>query len=416
MKSFIHIAQSTGLMPFPGDAGERVLAMQYEYLKHRIPLLYLTVGFYFMIAMAFVFTEIEVKTIYDLILSYLLPAVIIPLSIIRTIIWYRRRWIPFDKEKTAKILISLTAVSGLICILCGIWAVMAWHAGSSEQRYFIPLIIAMGAFSVAYCLAIVPFSATFNILAALLPINITLLFEGETFLTVVSITVITAMFFLLELLRRHYRHMVDMIALQVKMHDLACTDALTGLLNRRALIAEFSTIMGNAAYEKDWELNSQKQKNIYLKQKNEDEDNDININISIAMIDLDGFKPINDNYGHATGDIMLRMIAERMVDTIEEFGLIARLGGDEFAIMFVDKPVQFSRDFLKNLSRHLSEPYCIDGKDYLVGISYGIAHSDNKNAEIDTLLSEADANLYAMKRQKKEVAATQEVQSFSARA
>ncbi len=402
MKQF---AQSTGLIPCDGVVGERILEMQYQQLVSLIPLLYLTVGFYFLMAIIFVVTQVEIDSTYDIIMSYMLPCIVVPLSITRTLIWYRRRSAPFDAEKVAKILISLTLVSGLICIISGIWSVMAWYSNANDQRFFIPLIMAMGAFSVAYCLSIIPFSAAFNLVAALLPLNLVMLFSGETFLIAVAVTVMIAMIYLTALLRRHFYNMVRMIELQVQMHDLANTDILTGLLNRRALIEEYrTTVYGESnslvslmvSDEDTDEDNQQPQSAISNSMK---VDSEIT-NITMVMLDLDGFKPINDIYGHEAGDKMLKMIASRMAKHIGEYGTIARIGGDEFAILFVNKPVQFCHQMIESLSYILSAPYVIDGEEKSVGISYGLAHNDDNIGSIERLLSKADAELYNMKAQK----------------
>lgn len=402
MKQF---AKSTGLIPWDGVVGERILEMQYQQLVSLIPLLYLTVGFYFSMAIIFVITQVEIDSNYDIVMSYMLPCIVVPLSITRTFIWYRRRSVPFDAEKVAKILISLTVVSGLICVISGIWSVMAWYSNANDQRFFIPLIMAMGAFSVAYCLSIIPFSAAFNLIAALMPISLVMMFSGETFLIAVALTVMISMIYLTALLRRHFYNMVRMIELQVQMHDIANTDILTGLLNRRALIEKYrTTVYGESnslvslmvSDEDTAEDNQEPQTAMSNSMK---VDSEIT-NITMVMLDLDGFKPINDIYGHETGDKMLKMIASRMTKHIDEYGTIARIGGDEFAILFVNKPVQFCCQMIESLSYILSEPYLIEDGEKSIGISYGLAHKDDNIGTIEKLLSKADAELYNMKAQK----------------
>ncbi len=368
--------QNTGLKPYDGELGVNVLCLQYEHLRKHIPLLYLTICFYFILAVVFIANEVNADNLGGKMASYILPIIVIPLALIRAIIWHRRRNDPFDAEKAAKIMINLTSVSALIGVMCGLWAVFAWQAESSGQKFYLPLIMAMGGFSVAYCLAIIPFSAILNLSLAVFPISCVLLVSGETLFVAISITVITAMVYLMGLLRRHFAQMVNMTKLQLQMQKQANTDMLTGLLNRRAFRDTFAKL-----------------------KLQEGEDN--NSHISVAMIDLDKFKPINDQHGHATGDILLQMIAKRMCDEIRDTGYIARLGGDEFAVIFNDKPVQYCREYLKTLSLQLSQPYHIEDNSYHVGISYGIAHDIVKDADLGNLLSQADAALYRMKAIKK---------------
>lgn len=383
------IAISTGLLPKPGELGEHLLAMQYEHLKNHIPLLYLTIGFYFAMAVIFIASQIPYESVNHIVAGFILPSIIVPFSFLRTVIWYRRRHDKFEAEKVKKIIISLTAISSTLAILCGYWAVLSWTINSVDNRSYLALIMAMGGFSVAYCLSIVPIAATFSLIAALLPLNIVMLFSGETFLMAAGLTVTIAILYFVGLLRRHHMQMIQMIELQLQMHDLAHTDPLTGLLNRRALIEEYSEITdgdGNSAPD-------------YL--KTDCKDSDVS-NITMVMMDLDSFKPINDKLGHAAGDIMLKMIADRMRAHIGEYSLIARIGGDEFAIMFVNKPRQFCQQMVGSLSHILSEGYPIDGEQRYVGISYGLAHDSGDISSIEKLLSRADKKLYIMKAKKKQ--------------
>lgn len=120
---------------------------------------------------------------------------------------------------------------------------------------------------------------------------------------------------------------------------------------------------------------------------------------TLILIDLDGFKAINDTYGHDVGDRVLVEVAQRFRNTSRGGEFIARLGGDEFA-MFVTG--ELSRDQLQTLgeriirsvqsSLHFSLP------DLAVGASIGIATATSKHTTLDAVLVEADDALYAAKR------------------
>ncbi len=376
MKKLHEFYQKTGLIPYDGELGVNLLSLQYEHLRRHIPFLYITICFYFILAAVFISSQVDSQDLAGVLASHILPIIVISFSLVRAFTWYKRRHDLFDAKIAAKTMISLTYISALIASMCGLWAVFAWQSENSAEKFYIPLIIAMGGFSVAYCLAIIPFSAMLNLFLALFPISCILFFSGEALLVVISITLITAMFYLMGLLRRHFAQMVNMTELQQQMQKQANTDMLTGLLNRWAF---------NDAYEKIQQYDREVTDH----------------HISVAMIDLDKFKPINDRYGHATGDILLTMIAQRMRNEIDETCYIARIGGDEFAVIFYDQPIQYCREYLKKLSLKLSEPYHIGDNYHNVGISYGIAHDTIDNAELGILLSRADAALYRMKARKK---------------
>ena len=87
--------QNTGLKPYDGELGVNVLCLQYEHLRKHIPLLYLTICFYFILAVVFIANEVNADNLGGKMASYILPIIVIPLALIRAIIWHRRRNDPF---------------------------------------------------------------------------------------------------------------------------------------------------------------------------------------------------------------------------------------------------------------------------------------------------------------------------------
>jgi diguanylate cyclase len=143
---------------------------------------------------------------------------------------------------------------------------------------------------------------------------------------------------------------------------LARTDELTMLPNRRRLIAEiqnFATRQG-----------------------------------SLLLLDLDGFKPVNDTYGHEAGDRVLQQVAQRFTRALPTGSLLARLGGDEFGVLVDGSPAAVMEIALA-LRGTLSYPFLIDGHEISIGVSIGIADNDGA----DDLLLRADNAMYAAKRQ-----------------
>jgi len=121
--------------------------------------------------------------------------------------------------------------------------------------------------------------------------------------------------------------------------------------------------------------------------------------LALFYIDLDGFKPVNDELGHEVGDKLLCDVAERLTNSVRSCDSVARLGGDEFAIL-VDG-VEDERQ-LEAITRRFAQafeaPFVIDGHDLDVGASIGRAVWPAEVAELDTLLREADAAMYEVKR------------------
>jgi diguanylate cyclase len=143
---------------------------------------------------------------------------------------------------------------------------------------------------------------------------------------------------------------------------LARTDELTMLPNRRRLISEIP----NFASRKG----------------------------SLMLLDLDGFKPVNDSYGHEVGDKVLQQVAQRFSRAMPSSALLARLGGDEFGIL-IDGSQEAVMEIALAIRGTLSYPFVIDGHQISIGVSIGIADNDGG----DDLLLRADNAMYAAKRQ-----------------
>ena len=143
---------------------------------------------------------------------------------------------------------------------------------------------------------------------------------------------------------------------------LARTDDLTTLPNRRRLISEIQSFAVRRG--------------------------------SLLLLDLDGFKPVNDTYGHEVGDKVLQQVAQRFSRALPNNALLARLGGDEFGIL-VDGSNESVMEIALALRGTLSYPFLIDGHEVSIGVSIGIADNDGAS----DLLQRADNAMYAAKRQ-----------------
>jgi len=116
------------------------------------------------------------------------------------------------------------------------------------------------------------------------------------------------------------------------------------------------------------------------------------------FLDLDGFKPVNDKFGHPKGDAVLRAVAKRLVDEVGADGHVGRMGGDEFAIVIPDAQ---SRKLVELLAGRIigsiKEPYMIDQTEIRIGVSIGCAFGPIDGATVDDLILKADLALYQAK-------------------
>ena len=166
--------------------------------------------------------------------------------------------------------------------------------------------------------------------------------------------------------------------------DLAMRDPLTGIRNRRGL----TEAMESGEFAEAWASGAP---------------------MMLALADLDGFKPVNDTYGHPAGDELLKQIAHRLDREVERRGVVARLGGDEFAMLLLLDPADpdaAAEDAARRLMGVVRVPFTLhpDGQggggasvQVRVGLSLGIALAPEDAEEPTELMRRADSALYRAK-------------------
>ncbi|WBB56847.1 EAL domain-containing protein [Verrucosispora sp. WMMD573] len=176
-----------------------------------------------------------------------------------------------------------------------------------------------------------------------------------------------------------------MARLTVEQHQLAGLDPLTGLPNRKALLAE---------------VNEQVHRHAERAARGEPE-----TRLALLLIDLDRFKNVNDALGHAVGDRLLVEVSARLTDVVAPPQMVARLGGDEFAIVMTALTgVDQARTLADQVVQALAEPVPLDGLPLDVGGSIGIALFPDHGEDFATLMRHADVAMYDAKHRNDTVA------------
>ncbi|WP_344751178.1 GGDEF domain-containing protein, partial [Micromonospora olivasterospora] len=176
-----------------------------------------------------------------------------------------------------------------------------------------------------------------------------------------------------------------MARLSAEQEQLAALDPLTGLPNRKALLAEVA-----------------EQVHLHAERAAKGAPD---AHLALLLIDLDRFKNVNDALGHAVGDRLLVEVSARLAGAVSEGALLARLGGDEFAIVSTRLTgVDDARDTAERLARALAEPVSLDGLPLDVGGSIGIAIFPEHGEDFATLMRHADVAMYDAKQRNDTVA------------
>lgn len=189
-------------------------------------------------------------------------------------------------------------------------------------------------------------------------------------LILVSVATIGMIVFVYESLRAKAE--ASLRQTREKLHQLAHTDMLTGLPNRTDFYNRLPLALQQA------------------RQSGE--------HLAVLFIDLDDFKPINDTYGHETGDKLLQQAAARLQDELRHSDFIARFGGDEFTAILPGVGNQQEVAAIANkLIAALSSPFTINGHHCRIGVSIGIGLFPDCADDVDTLVQLADHAMYMAK-------------------
>ena len=173
------------------------------------------------------------------------------------------------------------------------------------------------------------------------------------------------------------RDVTDRIRTEQTIHRLAFFDALTELPNRRLLMDRLELLLA-AAHRN-------------------------NLVGAILFVDLDHFKNVNDARGHATGDALLRQVAQRLSTMLRSEDTVARIGGDEFVILIPGNGSDFvagaqnAMAIAEKVREALAEPFHIDGQAYGSGASIGVTMLPRAGQTTEDLLREADTAMYRAK-------------------
>jgi diguanylate cyclase (GGDEF)-like protein len=155
-----------------------------------------------------------------------------------------------------------------------------------------------------------------------------------------------------------------------EVREQARTDELTDLPNRRALLEQAQTVLGDATARTP---------------------------AALLLLDLDGFKEVNDSLGHHAGDQLLRQVGPRLHPILGPGDLLARLGGDEFAVLLPDAGLDDAQDLARSLRELILEPFTVEGIRLHVGVSIGVSTAPVPAATVQELLRCADVAMYAAK-------------------
>jgi diguanylate cyclase (GGDEF)-like protein len=366
-------------------AGRALLEERYRALQRQIPLIYAValtnfVGLYLA-------TGGQVDTVH----SPVPP--LVAFVLLRLIHWVRVRNRVLPPRAVVNELRKTLLYAFVISIAFSSVALQVLKTDDAAQAGHVALFGSLAAVGCAYGLSSYPAAARIPLLFLGLPIAIWLIWSWETAQTGMGLALGVVTMLILRLLQVHNRAFSTLVESRseisverqrarkaekranlekAKAKRIADTDPLTGLANRRAFLRLLEGL--SARTEKGGG------------------------SFALAMVDLDGFKPINDTFGHATGDAVLQGVGSRLGSAVKSDAAIARTGGDEFAVLLPGVSTMAEAQRVgEALCVALQEPFVVDGREFRISGCCGLALCVGGDSNVTDALIRADTALYRAK-------------------
>ncbi|MEF9673383.1 putative bifunctional diguanylate cyclase/phosphodiesterase [Pseudomonas sp. MWU13-2100] len=358
------------LMSVPHD-NPKLLKAQYLALSRQLPLMYLVL---LLNMWALAFTHLAVAPFW---LTLVIPLVMTVICVARACMWLRstRRLPPAD----AQILASLRRTNQLVPIIAGAftaWSLALYPYGDAYSQSHVAFFMGITVIVCIFCMMHLRPAA----LTTTLVVNVAfVIFFASTHnpaFIATAVNVLLVSLAMLVILQHHYRDFTHLVNVQAQTEQLsnenlrlANQDSLTGLPNRRQFFTTLERAMSQA-------ITGQK-------------------GLAVGILDLDGFKPVNDLYGHSVGDKILVMVGQRLRQLVGATVHVARLGGDEFALVLEggldDEDLHA---FGKTLCEQLHVEFLLVDVPIQIGATLGIATFPQHAASAMELFEYADYALY----------------------
>jgi len=367
-------------------AGRALLEQRYRALQRQIPLLY-TVALTNMLGL-------HLATGGSITNPYSLSTLLVALVILRLGYWLKVRNRQLPPETILRELTKTWLYALVISVGFAVYALRLLDTVPSADHTYVILFGSLAAVGCAYGVSSYAGAARLPLLLLGLPLAARLVLYGDPAHIGMGVSIALVMLLILRLLGIHNRGFDRLVqshtaieeererarraerlakAEKAKAKLIADTDPLTGLANRRAFLRALSRRCGAIAKSGG--------------------------GFALAMVDLDGFKPINDTFGHAAGDMVLQEVGRRLQGASGEAAFIARTGGDEFAILL---PGIRNEDAAKSVGAGvcaaLQEKFVVEGREFRISGCCGLALLTRSDCHVEEALIRADTALYRAKQ------------------
>ncbi|WP_143589735.1 putative bifunctional diguanylate cyclase/phosphodiesterase [Thalassospira mesophila] len=334
-------------------------------------------------------------------LTLVFPGILTVICVVRSIHWIRARNQLDDTDAAIRLLQRIRVVAVAVSVLFTAWWLALYSYGDDLHRGHVAYFAAVTAIGCVFCLLQFPAAALSVVIVALGSNVIFFAFNGTPVYFAIALNLATVFAVIIYFIRNYYTTFSGLLSSQLVLEEkhrqtlelsqqnekLAHCDALTGLANRR----DYFNCLNNmiVAAEK---LAGKMAENIAV-------DAYKSTRFAVFLIDLDGFKPVNDVHGHLVGDEILIHAGKRICDVLGEEGYVARLGGDEFGVILRNYDSETTLETLSaRICERLNAPFESKGGPVQLSGTVGIATFPAAARTANGLFERADFALYHAKR------------------
>ncbi|NNE22901.1 MAG: EAL domain-containing protein [Rhizobiales bacterium] len=355
-------------------------AVRHSLLAQQLPLLYI------MMLIAAVLVLFTFRNSAPLPLISVVPVILFSSAIIRTVHWFRLRRTELTEQQINRQIRATMILGPVMAFGFTVWAGLLFDYGDAYQQAFIALMVLICATVTSVCTAAMPATSSLIIVAACLPFTIKLLADDNEVLATMVVAFATIGVLLHKILRQYYHALTDVIesrnlltrrnnevtAAKREVTRIAYTDELTGIANKRHFNQKLNELIEHHP--------------------------DPQQSLVVGIIDLDGFATINDVFGYAFGDAVLKEAANRLQTIFAGKDFVARYEGDEFAFILnaaadEHEAMHIATEVCKTLEQH----YHIGGDTAILAASCGLAAFPQSADNADLLRSRAYYALHEAK-------------------
>ncbi|WP_250510307.1 EAL domain-containing protein [Caballeronia sp. GACF4] len=347
-----------------------LLIEQYKVLSYQVPLMYLIL---LINTWALAVTHLYCAPSW---MTRLAPSVLTLICIGRIAIWMTSVGKVPDAQLAYRALRRTNRLASIIAPAFTGWALALFSYGDAYAKAHVAFYMAITVIGVIFCLMHVRSAAiTVTIIVNGAFVIFFALSDNPVFVAIAINTALVCIA-MLAVLFVHYRDFTRMVEARTENFQLANHDSLTGLPNRRAFFSALDRAFSNA--------------------------NVRGARLGLGVIDLDGFKPVNDLYGHPMGDKLLASVGQRLSDTCGKHVYLSRLGGDEFSLILSDVGTDAAvLDFGNRICDALRQPFMLGDLRVQIGGTIGFAVFPEMAPDASKLFEYADYALYYAKQNRR---------------